>query len=404
MGLIWKDYNSGNPKNHKAIMNESNKAHNQTLLEQMKKCSNEENYLDAKKIAEFLFSSNPDDIPIKFNLAIIYFYLGEYDKARELFESQRNDCQFREDAAKKERYVGSLFYTRSKYLHEVIDKYLLEKNLPEDFQKALSFYSCCTYYMANNFDAVSKQLEVSKDFFVGKKHAESIIWAVRFNELFEALIKFYKSNRSIYEKQGGKQTLYVIGESHALPLANLNIKIDGVNYHIKSEVITGVKIWHLISKQNNNAKTQFAFQLSRIPNGSKVIFTFGEIDARIYEGIIRFYQKNQHINIYDHIKFMATDYINFLLRHTTEKKLDIFVQGIPAPAFSNIIAAQTKEVQLFHQHIIKILNEELKAACGRNNIKFLDVYKLTVNDNGTSNNLYHIDCYHLSPHYIYQLL
>jgi tetratricopeptide (TPR) repeat protein len=385
-------------------MNESNKAHNQTLLEQMKKCSNEENYTEAKKIAELLFSSNPSDVPIKLNLAIIYFYLGEYDKTRELFESQRNDCEFGGDSAKKERYVGSLFYTRSKYLHEVIDKYLHEKNLPEDFHKALSFYSCCTYYMENDFDAVSKQLKVFNSLFTGKEHTESIIWTVRFNELFNALMKFYESNKNLYKKLGEEHTLYVIGESHALPLANLNIKIDNIDYHIKSEVITGVKIWHLISKQNNNAKTQFAFQLSRIPNGSKVIFTFGEIDARIYEGIIRFYQKNQHINIYTHIKSMVTDYINFLLRHTAEKKLDIFVQGIPAPAFSNIIAAQTKEVQLFHQHIIKLLNLELKAACEQNSIKFLDVYKLTVNENDASNNLYHIDYYHLSPHYIYQLL
>ncbi|MFN7038202.1 MAG: hypothetical protein ACK4OM_01335 [Alphaproteobacteria bacterium] len=375
------------------------------MLEQMKKHAAIGNYSQAKNIAEYLFQKNSEDIAIKFNLAIIYFYLGEYEKTKILFESQRNDCDFNGDFNKKERYIGALFYTRSSYLHEVITKYLSDKDLPEDFSKALSFYKCCSYIMEDSYTFFIETLQLNNNLFSNKSHSSAINWAVTFHHLFNALAKFYLENPEYYETIPGSKIMYVIGESHALPIANLSIKFNDESYKIKSEVITGMKIWHLISETQNNSIAQFLFQLSRVPDGSKLIITCGEIDARIDEGIIEYYYKNKDIDIWQHVSQMTSRYAEFLYNNIVQQRnFDLFVQGIPAPLNGAIVLSHDQERQLLHKQIIKYFNNQLHAACNKYNMKFLDVYSITVDEHDSSNKKYHIDNYHLRPDYIYQIL
>lgn len=220
-----------------------------------------------------------------------------------------------------------------------------------------------------------------------------------YHNYFSFLVKYYYEHLALYDKSYS-EVIYAIGESHCLAPTHVIVNLNNKNYQIQSNIISGCKIWHLITTYSNSYKTAFKITLAKIPVGATILFCLGEIDCRINKGIMEFYQKNPTINLDDHIAYMVRDYVSLLIKAASEFK--VIIQGVPAPRID--LSNHPLEQQKTFLYIIKTFNQLLKAECASNNIKFLDVYSLTANDQGTSNELFHLDMYHLKPEYIHKVL
>merc|ERR1712000_463469 len=78
--------------------------------------------------------------------------------------------------------------------------------------------------------------------------------------------------------------LYIIGDSHTLPISWQSLTIHDSKHFTIPKLITGCKMWHLRPESNFFPKNNFYNMLDTVPNDSKTIFLFGEIDCR--EGIL----------------------------------------------------------------------------------------------------------------------
>merc|ERR1712048_491948 len=118
-------------------------------------------------------------------------------------------------------------------------------------------------------------------------------------------------------------TLYVVGDSHVLPLAWRQVTFpSGTTCNIQPVLITGLKIWHLRKDSLFYTKTQFNKAVASIPSGSTVMFAFGEIDCR--EGIIRAVQKCAYDTMEDGLLKLADIYAKVLLDVQKKYKFRVF--------------------------------------------------------------------------------
>lgn len=206
----------------------------------------------------------------------------------------------------------------------------------------------------------------------------------------------WQNNKKIYDEIEGED-LFVIGESHSLSLARLSFNMMETRVIARSKFIMGIKIWHLTSPNKTIQKNSFIARLNDLPKFSKVLICIGEIDSRVDDGIWKQYCKNKNNDIESLINLTVSGYINLLVKFKEIKFLNLCIQGIPAPTF--VAMKKLKDSHADYLNFILKFNEILKKIALENNIRFLDVYKATVNSEGSSNLKYHIDAYHISPQF-----
>lgn len=184
-------------------------------------------------------------------------------------------------------------------------------------------------------------------------------WIIYFNYL-ASLFRYYRDNQERFSKPSDK-IIYVFGDSHTLSYSNLRLG-DAVG---RSELIMGIKMWHLGGLESGFFRTCIKERLSNLPRGSDVLFVMGEIDCRPDEGIWSVYKKGNR-NISNIIEATVSGYIGWLSEHT--KDLSVRVSGVPYPGYE----AETEFVDM-----IKSVNSVLKQKTLENGWKFLDVFRET---------------------------
>src|SRR5690606_23580570 len=80
---------------------------------------------------------------------------------------------------------------------------------------------------------------------------------------------------------------FVIGESHCLSAHGLVTQHAGSAQRWTARWIPGCKQWHLASPAPNKYKFHFERVVSELPQAPTLLLTFGEIDCRLDEGILR---------------------------------------------------------------------------------------------------------------------
>jgi len=78
--------------------------------------------------------------------------------------------------------------------------------------------------------------------------------------------------------------LVVTGDSHCLSPAWQVLRIGEEERLLRPMLVTGMKIWHLRDESRFFPKSNFNNAVALIPDGSEVVFLFGEIDCR--EGLV----------------------------------------------------------------------------------------------------------------------
>ncbi len=189
--------------------------------------------------------------------------------------------------------------------------------------------------------------------------------------------------------------LFFIGDSHALSPANVVVKLNNVEYRVLASIITGCKAYHLGRNIKDEYKESLKKLLAAYPPSSKIIFGFGEIDCRRDEGFFHLHKTKQK-DYRATVPKTVERYFNFVLQNALQYKHYIYFYGVPAP-LESLLSTLSHADRAISINIIALFNSSLKLLCQKNSIPFLDTYALTANQEGYSNNKYHLDDYHLKP-------
>lgn len=215
---------------------------------------------------------------------------------------------------------------------------------------------------------------------------------------YHSLIKILLGERNkCPERYAGdtEKTLLFVSESHCLAPAEVLVDYMKEQYRISSALITGCKLWHLISKEQNEYKASLELIFSTIPKGSVMVLGFGEIDCRADEGILLAYKK-KGVDYVELIPNMVAEYLDYVMRLAEPQAHTLLVYGVPAPEAS-VLDQLMPEDQESLKEVIRLVNDSLKQGCATHQLEYLDVYAVTLGDGGKSNMAYHVDGHHMHP-------
>jgi len=119
----------------------------------------------------------------------------------------------------------------------------------------------------------------------------------------------------------------------------------------------------------------------------------GEIDCRATEGILPAFLKGEK-DLSVIIQEQVEAYVSYVLHQTQQKEFDIYFYGVPAPRLFIDVTNETMELL---KNIVCLFNQVLQHYALTSGCKFIDIYQLTVGEDGLSDGRYHIDDFHLLP-------
>ena len=208
------------------------------------------------------------------------------------------------------------------------------------------------------------------------------------------ILNWHNDKSLDYSNLKFNKKLYVIGESHTLTSHRTLIQSLGKSYLGKSFLIQGCNQWSLGNFSKNKYKNKFENVIHSIPKASKILLAIGEIDCRLDSGIIKHINKFPKKNIKELITTTIVNYLNYVLKFNFCYNHTIIIQGVPCPNIKTKNISQDAVKQLIE--VIKVFNIELKNKSKKMGFGFLDIHKLTDRGDGFSNNIWHMDTYHLS--------
>ena len=128
-----------------------------------------------------------------------------------------------------------------------------------------------------------------------------------------------------------------------------------------------------------------------------ILLSFGEIDCRQDEGILKHCLKNNS-SIKAISQSTARDYIDWVASELLDHKNKAIILGTPAPPrIQNHQDINLHEINFLRLSVIQSFNRALSAKCSEAGIKFADVLKLTSDNHGFNNGHWMIDNIHLKP-------
>jgi tetratricopeptide (TPR) repeat protein len=224
----------------------------------------------------------------------------------------------------------------------------------------------------------------------GRENAETYLRYV------SALFALAQRLPSSYSNPVGAADLHVIGESHSLVPANAQFNWGEEGCVGRPVFMMGVKMFHLTRNSTNHRRDLLEKQFVRLPAGSRILMTVGEIDCRIDEGIWHAH-KTKGIAIRELVEATVSRYLDWIEQCVAPlAPKSMTIQGIPAPAYP-LDPLQSLDERSAFIDMIRTVNALLMSGAAARGWWFLDVYAATANDEGTSNHVWHLDSHHLTP-------
>jgi len=181
--------------------------------------------------------------------------------------------------------------------------------------------------------------------------------------------------------------LYVAGDSHSMSPAWKTITVKGEKRLLYPKLVTGLKIWHLRPESKFFPKANFYNVIETIPQGSEVIFLFGEIDCR--EGLLKAVEKFKYKDLDEAMLFTIDIYIKVLTDLLGKYSFKAYIHPI-IPVLNETRA------------IVKLFNKHLQTKISTvPNLHYLNFFEdLLVNDQTRLNPEYELDGTHMHPKYV----
>lgn len=199
--------------------------------------------------------------------------------------------------------------------------------------------------------------------------------------------------------QQGVQQAVVLGDSHVLSWNGQAVAGNNYAYKLEAELIMGAKAFHIADAAPNRFLWRLRQMLKNTPPSTPLIFSFGEIDCRVNEGILPFIQKTGS-SLVETVQTQANAYAKALRELLPKECPAAWVIGVPAPNIASLqMTFRNADAGTYTQHkeIIRQWNSSLQEVCQQLALGFVDVYGLTVGADGASNQRWYCDGVHLRP-------
>ncbi|GBG00012.1 hypothetical protein Rsub_12790 [Raphidocelis subcapitata] len=137
----------------------------------------------------------------------------------------------------------------------------------------------------------------------------------------------------------GERPLYVLGDSHCLPVAWRHVTLRGERRLLRPLLVTGVKAWHLRRGGSFYPARQFWATAAALPRGAEVVLVVGEIDAR--EGLLQALEGLKYDSLEAAIDAVAAAYASALERLCRGFGLRVFAHPAPPalPEAASLVCA-----------------------------------------------------------------
>jgi Flp pilus assembly protein TadD len=193
--------------------------------------------------------------------------------------------------------------------------------------------------------------------------------------------------------------LAVVGDSHCLSFHGIGVTLDGTSYRTGAHLVMGCKAWHLASPEANLYKWRLSAIFGSVPEDSPVICCFGEIDCRLDEGILTYYQRVGG-DLEQLIEDETSRYVAYVAVAASPRRLKPILIGVPAPHLDALAAehpdADSDDKSLLVD-IVKFFNMYLRRAAAEHGFRMIDVFAVSAGPDGKATGDQHVDPYHLKP-------
>jgi tetratricopeptide (TPR) repeat protein len=197
----------------------------------------------------------------------------------------------------------------------------------------------------------------------------------------------------------GAPELAVIGDSHCLSFHGVGVTLAGTSYRTAAQLVMGCKAWHLGNAEPNLYKWRLSAILDALAEGSPMICCFGEIDCRLDEGILPYYQRTGG-DLEELIADQTSRYVDYLAVAVAPRRLQPILVGVPAP-YLDALAAQHRGASADDKalliDIIRFFNMNLRRAADKRGWRMLDLFALSAGPDGKASGEQHVDDHHLKP-------
>lgn len=312
------------------------------------------------------------------NLAVSYEELGDLSNASLMYKKALKCKQ--ENATVYLNYLSlctqlNLFGDRDGFKHQVPSKefkYLILKVISGLLNRD---FTACRKYL--NYIKLEYERLVS-DPIDGK-------FVHGYYKFLRELLPSLKSNNT------ETSLLFHLGESHSLSFSWQEVLFRGELHRLRPMTTFGAKAYHFTTAGNNKYKAITDYNISQTPKECSVLVSFGEIDCRSDEGFIRVSRK-LGVDSKDLIKDVVLRYVGWFEQYSAEREFLFF--NLPAPTYKEEISqALNHEVATN----IETYNTHLLDVCIAKGFSVIDLYSVTKMTSGFSNNLYHVDGFHVGP-------
>lgn len=220
--------------------------------------------------------------------------------------------------------------------------------------------------------------------------------ALVFERYILRLLEYREQHPGLYAADVCEE-LHVIGESHCLSPHGAITHVEGVPYRFVGHMIVGCKAWHLADPTANYFQRAFKAIVRGLPDNANVFVTIGEIDCRPNEGIYPLHNKRR-IDAAELIDNTVTGFVEFVTECAAENNLHLNFCGVPAPHRDRSSRLPLPEAGIGdYLNVVADFNRKLDRTSTEHGCGFLDLYKMTVGDDGTADGRLHIDDTHLVP-------
>ncbi|XP_066914515.1 uncharacterized protein [Clytia hemisphaerica] len=181
--------------------------------------------------------------------------------------------------------------------------------------------------------------------------------------------------------------LYVIGDSHVLPIAWQTVKIKEKDYMTKPILVTGLKIWHLRQESQFYTKKCYDTSIQQMESGTPCLFILGEIDCR--EGVRKVVEKCLYDSVKESIEALVDIYVKTMSSVKKRNKSNVYVHPVPC------VLKETCDIVMQFNSILK---ERVMKIASLTWLDFMD--QLIDERSGYLKEEYSFDGAHIHPKYI----
>lgn len=344
-------------------------------------------YTEEKRFSEavkiYSRSELQENYAAQINLGICKIELGEWNDGIRILEAQKKIKRYDFFLYLKlvEAYIASAQHLNARSTLEQMEQREFGENLA-----VVSAYCLILDWIEGNFSELEKQLKN----IAALDNVKYPNLAAYGNFIARLALYWGRTRKKPFI---AAEKFYVIGDSHSLSFKNALLENFYGTYLPEIQWIMGAKAYHFCGSKNNLMKSKALLFRERIPQKSKILFLFGEIDLRETEGVIPRALKTSE-NIVEIIQKTINGYLEFITKTFEPSRYEIYIGTVHAPLF---IDKTNIENQQYRGDVIQKWNTYLLRRIREEKLRPFDVYSYTVGKDKFGKKEIFIDSNHLKP-------